>query len=335
MTMLDERKAAILRAVVEEYIETAQPVGSSHVASAPGVDVSSATVRNEMAGLEAEGYLRQPHTSAGRVPTEKGYRFFVDNLRPPTTLGDRSQSQVREFFDKAHGEVEEMLAQTSRLLSNLTKLTSVVVAPEPAEATVRSVQVVSISTTHAVVVAVLSDGSVEKHTFELPGEAGDEHVNTASAHLARHLTGVRRDQVGNVPQTGNAPTDAVSRRAVEALVSRRTAEPDQVYVGGTAHMAQAFDALETVREVLAVLEQQYVVVSLLRDVINRGLDVAIGTETGMPPLSECSLVVAPYEIDGERAGTIGVLGPTRMNYPQALAAVAVVSDRLSNRLTEG
>ena len=106
-------------------------------------------------------------------------------------------------------------------------------------------------------------------------------------------------------------------------------------MGGTAHMAQAFDALETVREVLAVLEQQYVVVSLLRDVINRGLDVAIGTETGMPPLSECSLVVAPYEIDGERAGTIGVLGPTRMNYPQALAAVAVVSDRLSNRLTEG
>ena len=135
--MLDERKAAILRAVVEEYIETAQPVGSSHVASAPGVDVSSATVRNEMAGLEAEGYLRQPHTSAGRVPTEKGYRFFVDHLRPPTQLGDRSQSQVREFFDRAHGEVEEMLAQTSRLLSNLTKLTSVVVAPGPAEATVR------------------------------------------------------------------------------------------------------------------------------------------------------------------------------------------------------
>src|SRR5690606_16136033 len=98
----------------------------------------------EMAGLEAEGYLRQPHTSAGRVPTEKGYRLFVDHLRPPTQLGDRSQSQVREFFDRAHGEVEEMLAQTSRLLSNLTKLTSVVVAPGPAEATVRSVQVVSI-----------------------------------------------------------------------------------------------------------------------------------------------------------------------------------------------
>jgi heat-inducible transcriptional repressor len=106
-------------------------------------------------------------------------------------------------------------------------------------------------------------------------------------------------------------------------------------VGGTARMAQAFDAIETVREVLGILEQQYVVVSLLRDVIDRGLHVAIGTETGMAPLAECAIVVVPYDIEGVRAGTIGVLGPTRMNYPQALAAVAVVSHRLSDRLTEG
>jgi heat-inducible transcriptional repressor len=106
-------------------------------------------------------------------------------------------------------------------------------------------------------------------------------------------------------------------------------------VGGAARMAQAFDAIETVREVLGILEQQYVVVSLIRDVIDRGLDVAIGTETGMAPLAECALVVSPYEVEGERAGTIGVLGPTRMNYPQALAAVAVVGHRLSDRLTEG
>ena len=133
--MLDERKSAILRAVVEEYIETAQPVGSGHVAAAHGVDVSSATVRNEMAGLEAEGFLRQPHTSAGRVPTEKGYRFFVDHLRRPARLPAPSAEEVRAFFARAHGEVEQMLAETSRLLSNLTNLTSVVVAPGPAEAT--------------------------------------------------------------------------------------------------------------------------------------------------------------------------------------------------------
>src|ERR671918_472742 len=129
--MLDERKAAILRAVVEEYIETGQPVGSGHVAQAPGVDVSSATVRNEMAALEIDGFLRQPHTSAGRVPTEKGYRFFVDHLRRPARLATRSAEEVRVFFARAHGEVEQMLSGTSRLLSDLTNLTSVVVAPTP------------------------------------------------------------------------------------------------------------------------------------------------------------------------------------------------------------
>src|SRR5919106_232868 len=165
--MLDERKAAILRAVVEEYIETGQPVGSGHVAQAPGVDVSSATVRNEMAALEIDGFLRQPHTSAGRVPTEKGYRVF---------------------FARAHGEVEQMLSETSRLLSDLTNLTSVVVAPTPVETRLRSVQLVALTSTSAVLVAVLSDGSVEKHTVELPAGAGDERVAAASAHLAAHLS---------------------------------------------------------------------------------------------------------------------------------------------------
>jgi heat-inducible transcriptional repressor len=333
--MLDERKAAILRAVVEEYIDTAQPVGSGHVAKAPGVDVSSATVRNEMAGLEADGYLRQPHTSAGRVPTEKGYRFFVDHLHQPARLPGRSAEEVREFFGRAHGEVEQMLSETSRLLSNLTNLTSMVVAPGPAEATLRSVQLVTLSTTAALLVAVFSDGTVEKHTIEVPDDTVDARVAAASAHMTAHLSGVPRDTAASVPPTGDAATDDLVGRSLVALTGRQPDDPEHVFVGGAARMAQAFDAIETVREVLGILEQQFVVVTLLRDVLDRGLQVAIGTETGMAPLTECAVVVAPYDVEGERAGTIGVLGPTRMNYPQALAAVAVVSHRLSDRLTEG
>jgi heat-inducible transcriptional repressor len=333
--MLDERKSAILRAVVEEYIDTAQPVGSGHVATAQGVDVSSATVRNEMAALEADGYLRQPHTSAGRVPTEKGYRFFVDHLREPARLPGRSAEQVRDFFARAHGEAEQMLSETSRLLSNLTNLASVVVAPGPAEATLRSVQLVTLHATAAVLVAVFSDGSVEKHTVEVPETTGDERVAAASAHLTAHLAGVPRGVHAAVPATGDAATDDLASRALAALSGHQAGDPEHVYVGGTARMAQAFDAIETVRSVLGILEQQFVVVSLLRDVIDRGLHVAIGTETGVAPLAECAIVVAPYDVEGVRAGTIGVLGPTRMNYPQALAAVAVVSNRLSDRLTEG
>jgi heat-inducible transcriptional repressor len=289
-----------------------------------------------MAQLEADGYLAQPHTSAGRVPTEKGYRFFVDHLRSPIRLPGRSAEQVRAFFDRAHGEVEEMLASTGKLLSNLTALTSVVVSPSSAEATVRSVQLVGLSTTAALAVLVLSDGTVEKHAIHRPDGVGDERLAAATAHLVGHISDAPRSSLPPLPATGDPMTDQVVDAVLDALTIRPAGDSvEQVYVGGTARLAEAFDAIETVRAVLGILEQQLVVVTLVRDVLDRGLHVAIGSETGVATLAECALVVAPYEIEGERLGTIGVLGPTRMNYPQALAAVAVVSDRLSDRLADG
>src|SRR5215469_165840 len=163
--MLDERKATILRAVVEEYIETAQPVGSGHIA--PAVSVSSATVRNDMVALEQEGYLRQPHTSAGRVPTDKGYRFFVDSLTGPGPLPAGQAQQVRTFFDKAHGELELMLHETSRLLSDLTEHTAMIIAPPHEVASIRSIHVVGLGGGVGLVVVVLSNGAVDKHTIDL------------------------------------------------------------------------------------------------------------------------------------------------------------------------
>lgn len=334
--MLDERKASILRAVVEEYVETAQPVGSGHVAQAPGVQVSSATVRNDMAVLEQEGFLHQPHTSAGRVPTDKGYRFFVDSLHGDVTLDRTASQQVRSFFNRAHGEIEQMLADTTRLLADLTDYAAVVIGPPHEDATVRSVQLVGLTPRVALAVAVLSNGVVEKRTLELDHDVADARLAAASAALAGHLVGHRIDQRGDgASATGDADLDGLVATAVGALRGDHDADPDQVYVTGAGRMAAAFDAVETVRSVLTILEEQLVVVSLLRDVLDRGLTVAIGIETGMAPLAECSLVVAPYRVDGAQTGTIGVLGPTRMNYPQALAAVAVVSNRLSQRLSEG
>lgn len=340
--MLDERKAAILRAVVEEYIDTAQPVGSAHVVRSSGVKVSSATVRNDMAALEHDGYLRQPHTSAGRIPTEKGYRFFVDHLGEPATLRRADAVQVRAFFEQAHGELERMLQDTSRLLGDLTSYAGVVVGPAPTEATIRSVQVVGLTASAALVVVVLSNGAVEKHHLDLTegGSAlaegvGEERLAAASARLSGHLTGTARSALPPLTASGDAALDALCGLALTSLEGGTGEEPDQVFVGGTSRIAKAFDALETVRDVLGILEQQYVVVTLLRDVLDRGLQVAIGTETGMENLADCALIVAPYEVEGERAGSIGVLGPARMDYPQAMAAVAVVGNRLSQRLTEG
>jgi heat-inducible transcriptional repressor len=331
--MLDERKTAILNAVVKEYIETAQPVGSTHVAKASGINVSSATVRNEMAVLEQEGYLAQPHTSAGRIPTDKGYRVFVDAIGHGRLDAGRVQ-QVSSFFDSTHTAIEKMLADTSRLLSDLTDYAAVVVG-RPADATtIRSLQLVSISSRSVTVVAVLSSGAVEHHRIDLDRDVDVETVAAASAHLAGTVIGSTLANVTDPPSTNDASLDALAASAVNAL--RRTAiDTGEVFVGGASRMAVAFDAVEVVRQVLLTLEQQYVVVGLVRDVLDRGLSVAIGAEHGVEPLAACSVVVAPYVVEGERVGSIGVLGPTRMNYPQALAAVEVVSEKLGRRLADG
>ena len=337
--MLDERKTAILRAVVQEYIATAQPVGSTHIANAPGVKVSSATVRNEMAVLEQEGYLVQPHTSAGRVPTDKGYRFFVDGLTPQGVLDTSTVSQVGAFFDTAHGRLEEMLSRTSNLVAHLTNYAAVVMGPKTEAAEIRSLQIVSLSNRMAMVVAVLSNGSVETENIELTDHAGEPvdldeaRVAGATAHLQAAFVGSSLSGMVDIVPTGDDQVDALCQAAVRALST--TTDDDHLYVGGTAAMADSFEAVEVVRQVLHTLEQQYVVVSLVRDILDRGLSVAIGAEHGVEPLSACSVVVSPVVVDGEQLGTVGVLGPTRMNYPQALATVEVVSDRLGRRLTEG
>ena len=329
--MLDERKTAILSAVVQEYIASALPVGSTHIADAPGVRVSPATVRNEMAVLEQEGYLVQPHTSAGRIPTDKGYRFFVDHLVSPS-IDRHTSATVGEFFSTAHGRLEEMLHRTTDLLARLTNYAAVVVGPRAEAVTVRSVQLVALSASAATVVAVLGNGSVESETIDISTTLTVDQIDTASRHLARACTGAPLSSQLPVPPSGDADVDAVCRRALDALVAG-SAE-DHVYMGGTSAMIAAFDAVEIVRDVLRTLEQQFVVVSLVSDIVERGMSVAIGGEHGVQPLSACSVVVAPVFVDGEHRGSVGVLGPTRMNYPQALATVEAVSERLGRRLGE-
>lgn len=331
--MLDERKTAILGAVVQEYISTAQPVGSSHIAAASGVGVSPATVRNEMAVLEQEGYLTQPHTSAGRIPTDKGYRFFVDHLTTPGRLDAVTTAQVGDFFSAAHGRLEELLYRTSNLLSNLTTYASVVLGPTASSTTVRSVQLVGLSPTMATLVVVLANGSVESQVIELDAEVSEARLAAASVHLTAALAARSIASVTEIVPSGDEIVDRICGRCLERLGVLAT--DDHVYLGGTSSVVSAFDAVEVVRDVLEALEQQFVVVSLVKDILDRGMSVAIGIEHGVAPLSACSVVVAPVVVDGEHVGSVGVLGPTRMNYPQALATVDVVSAQLSLRLGEG
>jgi heat-inducible transcriptional repressor len=331
---MDDRKASILRAVVEEYIQTGLPVGSAHVAQLAGLAVSSATVRNEMGALEREGFLVQPHTSAGRVPTDKGYRFFVDSMASPGVLQPAQRQQVRSFFARAHGELERMLADTSRLLSGLTDYAAVVVPPSVDALTIRSVQLVSLGQRVVMVVVVLSNGTIEKRVLELAGEISDAVVAAVSTRLSAALIGSVWGGSATILNSGDAAIDELARLTLESI-SVPGASHEAAYVGGAARMASAFEAVDTIRQVLTILEQQYVIVGLISDVLDRGLSVAIGAEHGLQPLADCSVVVAPYDVEGERGGTVAILGPTRMHYDQALAAVAVVSRQLTRALGEG
>src|SRR5688572_2751519 len=180
---MDDRKAAILKALIEEYVETGQPVGSTTVARGAALGVSSATIRNEMAILEREGYVTHPHTSAGRVPTDKGYRHFVDHLSRQKDLQPAARQEVTSFFATAHHALEDMLHETSLLLSRITAHAAVVVGPQPEGAKIRSVQLVRLHERSVLVVAVLSNGQVERQYMELDAEIDDSRISAATAVL--------------------------------------------------------------------------------------------------------------------------------------------------------
>ncbi len=215
----------------------------------------------------------------------------------------------------------------------LTDYAAVVVDHSAEGAAVRSLQLVPLTNRVVLVVVVLSNGVVHKHTIELGSDIDEHEVAAVRAVVAPVVEGRQPGDGGTAAPTGVPARDDLARRVL--LVLNGSREPDRVYVDGASRVADSFEAVESVRRVLSILEQQLVVVNVLTDVLDRGLTVAIGTETGEDRLEECSVVVAPYEIEGERAGTIAVLGPTRMHYPQAMAAVAAVSRQLGQRLTDG
>lgn len=335
-TELTERRSAILKVVVEEFMATARPVGSGLIAEKSRIKVSTATIRKELGALEEEGFLHQPHTSAGRVPTAQGYRYFVDTLMAPSELGAVDNRKIVDFFDHSHGELERILTDTSKLLAGVTNSAAVVVAPRADVARVRSIQLVRLAENDLLVVVVLSNGGIERRSIELDSVVSDRQIEQAQQLLIGTLDNQHLDVEAaySCTSTGDPIVDELTEACLESLSVNSPSER-RVHIGGRSAVAGTFEQNEKVAEVLQLLERQLIVVTLIRDVLDRGLRVAIGNETGVHTLSDCSLVVAPYLVDGCEAGSIGVLGPTHMNYPQALAAVAAVSDHLGERIARG
>jgi heat-inducible transcriptional repressor len=338
MTDLDDRKAAILRAIVEQYVDTAQPVGSQTVTQTAGLGVSAATVRNEMSVLEREGYITQPHTSAGRVPTDRGYRYYVDQLAGAAQLAAPERRRIAEFFTSATMAMDELLAQTSQLLARVTAHAAVVVAPESQAVVVRAAHLVQLQPRVLLAVVVLSNGSVQKEVVHLDVDVAENDLSTASARLAQYLEDRRLAELATaLPDVrGQERADTLVRAACEALRAHvEHHHTDALYVGGVSRLAAEHDSFVTTNtsRVFELLEQHAVLATLLRELLGPGLTVRIGAENARADLLECSLVLAPYLVEGEPAGTVGVLGPTRMDYRKAQAAVVTVSQQLGRQLS--
>jgi len=334
---LDERKAAILKAVVEEYVETAQPVGSQTIARAPQLEVSSATVRNEMTILERDGYLVQPHTSAGSIPTDRGYRYFVDHFTRQGGLPAGQRRTVADFFASAHQALEDLLTETSQLLARVSRHAALVMGPEHDQARVRSTQLVPLQPNVAMLVVVLSSGAVHKSVVQLPDDTDDDGVHRAGTVLDNLLRDHAWSELPDVPRSGQPDVDAVVALAHETLVSAAGVDHlEPLYIGGASRLAaeqEAFETGERAARLLEVLEHQVVVVSLVRELLDAGLTVSIGSENRLDELRDCAIVLAPFELDRRPAGIVGILGPTRMDYRHALAAVTAVSEQLGRHLS--
>jgi heat-inducible transcriptional repressor len=243
---------------------------------------------------------------------------------------------VSEFFASAHAALEELLHETSQLLSTVSQHAAMVVGPQHDAAIVRSVQLVPLQPNVVLVVTVLSNGAVEKSVMTLDHDVDDARVGAATAVLDRSFKGATWTDLPNLSATGDADVDALAGAALDALAGRASAEPEHFFVGGASRLAaegSAFETSERASRLLEMLEHQVVVVSLVRELLEQGLSVSIGSENPLDELRDCSIVLAPYAVDGVPLGVVGVLGPTRMDYRHALAAVSAVSQQLGRHLS--
>ena len=338
---LDDRRAAILKAIVSDYVRGGEPIGSKRLVEEWNLGVSPATVRSDMAALEEAGLITHPHTSAGRIPTDAGYRYFVDSISGKQPLLPE-QVAAMEGLLLGSGDIEELLRRTSSVLSRLTRFAALVVAPRLDHSRLRHIELVQLGPTSVLAVFIVDTGRVDKRMLDLDTPVAEHDVQRARHAVNDAVANLRLASVPDVvagvaagaPPEVRALVEAVAEAVRTGLAS--ASEGDQVIVGGTANMAGGgyFERIEQVKSVFETLEEQVVVLQVLREVLQDDPAVRIGTELPLVELAACSVVAARYDAAGGSGGSVGVLGPTRMDYPKTIAAVQAVASSLEKALAE-
>ncbi|MBW3621995.1 MAG: heat-inducible transcriptional repressor HrcA [Armatimonadetes bacterium] len=320
---------------MHDYVATAEPVASQVLVQRYQLQVKSATIRNEMAEMSEMGLLRQPHTSAGRIPSDRGYRFYVDRLMPSITPAPEAEAQLARLRQAISEEIDEVLKQTTRMLTSLTHYTAVAIPPEASGLVLREVHLSPLDGRRCLLVAVTSSGEAKSRIIELTDNLSASELTQLSNRLTDHLKGMSPEEIQAVlSRDGEDRAEGAFRSLLEILrdLLQRTSSSEEIMVEGTRHMLQQpeFRDVKRLENLLEVLEERRSVLELLREAVtNRAVQVIIGEENLEEGLRECSLIAARYSAGPGAYGAIGVIGPTRMAYSTALPTVELVARHLS------
>jgi heat-inducible transcriptional repressor len=325
----------ILTAIVDDYIRSAEPIGSRSISKRGNVGFSPATIRNEMSDLEEMGFLEQPHTSAGRIPSQKGYRYYVDHLVQHGSLNEHELEVIKLFFAEKMDQMEQVVQHAASVLSNLTNYTSIVVGPEVLSTTLKHVQLVPLNERTAVAIIITSTGQVENKTVTIPEGISASEIEKMVNILNSRLSGV--PLIHFKSKLYNEVATELSRyatgyeellAALEKVVEKD--EEDRVFLSGTTNMLTQpeFKNVEKVKSILDLLEEPPALIKLFSSVEN-GIQVKIGAENSLEAMNDCSLITATYSIGDQFLGTIGVLGPTRMEYAKVMRLLDYVSKNMA------
>jgi heat-inducible transcriptional repressor len=337
--MLSERRLEVLRAIVQDYVGTEEPVGSKALTERHNLGVSPATVRNDMAALEEDGFIQQPHTSAGRIPTDKGYRLFVDRLAAVKPLSPAERRAIHTFLGGAH-DLDDIVARTVRLLAQLTRQVAVVQYPSLTRSTVRHVELLALAPARVMLVLITDTGRVEQRMVDCPSPVGETMLADLRARLNSRVVGRRFPDVPQLVQDlpdafeqDDRPTvSAVLATLLETLVEETE---ERLMIGGTANLTRfRHDFPMTIRPVLEALEEQVVLLRLLGEANDSSVTVRIGHENDHEGLNSTSVVSVGYGSGDEAVAKLGVVGPTRMDYPGTMGAVRAVARYVGQILAE-
>jgi heat-inducible transcriptional repressor len=340
MAVSEERRLAVLRAIVEDYVKTREPVGSKALVERHSLGVSPATIRNDMASLEEDGLIAQPHTSAGRVPTDKGYRLFVDRLATVKPLSGAERRAIEAFLEGVV-DLDDVVDRTVRLLAQLTRQVAVVQYPSLSRSSIRHIELVPTGQGRLLVVVITNTGRVEQRVVDVPIDPPEQLLGDLRARLNASASGHRLGDVAtriNGVTEGFIDEDRPLVRSVLAAVedSLHVQREERIVLAGTANLARSGpDFVQSIGPVLEAIEEHVVLLRLMTEMAKdaNGVGVLIGSETAHAGLSEAAVVASGYGSEGEVVARLGVLGPTRMDYPTTMAAVRAVARYVSRILT--